>query len=52
MDWPACKLQVCNLDLSKFAQAELQKVNNYSKIYDNFDIQRQVEHFEYEIIHT
>ena len=41
MDWPACKLQVCNLGFNKFAQAELQKVKKYPKFNDNFDIRRQ-----------
>jgi hypothetical protein len=30
MDWPVCKLQVCNLVFSKFAGAEYQKVNKNS----------------------
>ena len=52
MDWPVCKLQVCNLVLIKFAQAEFQKIDNYSKFDVNFDIQRQLEHFKYEMIHA
>ena len=49
MDWPVCKLQVCNLILGKYAQAEYQKVNKHPKFYDNFNILRLLEHFEYEM---
>ena len=49
MDWPVCKLQVCNLVFNKFAQAEYQKVKKHSKFDANFDIQRQLEQFEYDM---
>ena len=49
MDWPVCELRVCNLVLIQFAQAEKQKVNKHPKFDDNFDIQRQLEHIEYEM---
>ena len=49
MDWPVCKLQVPNLVLIKFAQAEQQKVNKHPKFDNNFDIRSQLEHFKYEM---
>ena len=49
MDWPVRKLQVCNLLLILFAQAEQQKVNKHPKFDNNFDILCQFEHFEYEM---
>ena len=49
MDWPVCKLQVCNLVIYKFAPEEQKKVNKHPKFVDNFDIQHQLEHFEYDI---
>ena len=52
MDWPVCKLQVCNLVFNKFAKAEHQKVNKHPKFDANFDIQRQLEHFEYDMNRT
>ena len=52
MDLPACKLQFCNLLLIEFAQAEQQNVNKHPKFDNNFDIRRQLEHFEYEMIHA
>ena len=51
MDWKACKLQVCNLVLIELAQAELE-VNKHPKFDNNFDFRRQLEHFEYEMIHA
>ena len=47
MDWPICKLQVCNIN--KFAQDEWQKVNKHLKFDANFDIWRQFKHFEYDM---
>ena len=44
MDWPVCKLQVCNLVFNEFAQAEQQKVNKHPKFDANFDIRRQLDH--------
>ena len=52
MDWPVCKLQVCNLTFNKFAQAEEQKVNKYPKFDSNFDIRRQLEHSFYDMNRT
>ena len=52
MDLPVCKLQVCNLVLIDFAQAELQKVNKHPKFDTNFDIQRQLDHLEYDMNRT
>ena len=49
---PVCKLQVCNLVFNKFVQAEQQKVNKHSKFKANFGIQRQLEHFEYDMNYT
>ena len=49
MDWPVGKLQDCNLILNKFAPTEYQKVNKHSKFNTNFDIRRQLEHFEYDM---
>ena len=49
MEWPVCKLQVCNLVFNKFAPAEYQKVNKHPKFDANFDIHRQIERFEYDI---
>ena len=49
---PVCKLQVCNLILILFAQAELQKVNKHPKFNNIFDIRCQLEHFEYEMNRT
>ena len=42
-----CKLQVCKLVL-----IEIENINKHSKFDYNFDIQRQLEHFEYEMIHA
>ena len=36
----------------EFAQEEWQKVYKLPKFNDNFDIRRQLEHYEYEISHT
>ena len=44
--------KVCNLVLIWFAQAEYKKVNKHPKFYDNFDILRLLEHFEYEMNRT
>ena len=52
MNWPVCWLQVCNLGLIEFDQAEYQKVNKHPKFDTNFDIRCQLENFEYEIIRT
>ena len=52
MDWPVYKLQVCNLVFGKFAHAEYQKVNKHPKFATNFDIRRQLEHFEYDMNRT
>ena len=52
MDWPVCKLQVCNLVFDKFAPEEWQKVNKHPKFDDNFNNRHQLEHFEYEINRT
>ena len=52
MDWPVCKLQVCNLVFNEFAQAEKQKVNKHSKFNANFDIRLQLEHYKYEVNST
>ena len=38
MDWPVCKLQVCNLVFWKFALEEYQKVNKDPNFDNNFDI--------------
>ena len=34
----------------EFATSKQQKVNKHPKFDDNFDIQGQLEHFEYEMI--
>ena len=47
MDWPVCKLQVCNLIFSKFAWADV-----HPNFDANFDIWRQLEHFKYEMNRT
>ena len=39
-------LSVCKFS---FAKAEQQKVNKHQKFYNNFNIQHQLEHFEYEM---
>ena len=52
MDWPVCKLQVCNLIFNKFAHAEEQNVNKHPKFDNNFDTQRQLEHFLYDMNRT
>ena len=52
MDWPVYKLKVCNLVFIEFAQAEQQKVNKHLKCDGNFNIQCQLEHFEYEMNQT
>ena len=52
MDWPVCKLQVCNLVFGKFAQAGYQKLNKHPNLYANFDIRLQLEHFEYDMNRT
>ena len=53
MDWTVGKLQVCNLVLIEYAQAEQQKVNKHPTTFDaNFNIERQLDHFEYEMIHV
>ena len=51
MERPFCKLQVCNLILIEFAQAELE-VNKHPKFDNNFDIRRQLEHFLYDMNRT
>ena len=52
MDWPVCKLQVCNLVFNKFAQAEQKKVNKHPKFDANFDIQCQLGHFKFDMNRT
>ena len=52
MDWPVCNLQVCNLVFNKIAQAEYQKVNKHPKFDADFDIRRQLQHFEYDMNRT
>ena len=52
MDWPVCKLQVCNLVFDKFAPSKWQNLNNHPKFDNNFDIQCQLEHLEYDMNHT
>ena len=52
MDWTAHKLQGCSLVFDKFAPAEQQKVNKHTKFDTNFDIQRQLEHLEYDMNRT
>ena len=52
MDWPVCMLQFCDLVFDKFAKAEYQKVNKHPKFEANFDIECQLEHFEYEMNRT
>ena len=52
MNWPVCKLQVCNFVCNKFAPAELQKVNKRPKFNANFDIQCQLEHLECDMNRT
>ena len=52
MDWPVCRLQFCNLAFGKFAPAKYQKVNENSNFDTNFDIRRQLEHFEYDMNRT
>ena len=50
MDCPVCKLQVCNLVFFKFAHSSrIAKSNKNPKIDINFDIRRQLEHFEYDM---
>ena len=50
MDWPVCEF--CNLVFDKFPQAEYQEVNKNPKFDANFNIQRQLEHLEYEMNRT
>ena len=52
MDWTVCKLQVCYLVFDEFTKAEYQRVNKHLKFDANFDIWRQLEHFEYDMSHT
>ena len=52
MDWPFCKLQFCNLVFGKFGQAKYQKVNKHPNFDANFDIRRQLEHYEYDMNRT
>ena len=49
MDWTVGKFLV----LIEYAQAEQQKVNKHPTTFDaNFDIQRRLDHFEYEMIYA
>ena len=52
MDWLVCKSQVCKFVLIEFAQSIKQQVNKDPKFDDNFYVWRQLEHFEYEMIHA
>ena len=52
MDWMICKLHVCKLVLIEFVLSKQQQVNKHPKFDENFNIQRQLEHFEYEMIHA
>ena len=52
MDWLVCKLHVCNLVFDKFVCADLQKVNEHPKVDANFDIQYQLEQFQYDMNRT
>ena len=45
------KLQVCNLVFKKISQAEYQKVNKHPNFDVNFNVRRQLEHFEYGMNH-
>ena len=47
MDWPVYKLQVCNLVLIQFAQAEYQKVNKHPKFDNSVGSGLQLEHFKF-----
>ena len=47
-----CKLQFCKSVLIEFALSKQQQVNKHPKLDDNFDLQRQLEHFKYEMIHA
>ena len=46
------KLDLCESVWIEFAPSKYQKVNKHSKFDDNFGIQRQLEHFEYEMNRT
>ena len=53
MEWPVCKLQVYNLVLIQFAQAEWPKIKKkHPKLDGNIDIVRQSEQMKYEMSHT
>ena len=52
MDRPVCKLQVCNLVLLNLSKQNSKKVNKHPKFDANFDIQCQLELFEYEMNRT
>ena len=43
---------VCKSVLIEFAPSRYQKVNKHPKFDNNFDIRRQLEHFEYDINRT
>ena len=45
-------IQICKSVLIEFGQSKLQKVNKHPKFDYNFDIRRQLEHFEYEMNRT
>ena len=47
--WPVYKLQICKSVLIVFAPFRLQKVNKHPKINNNFDIRRQLKHYEYDM---
>ena len=49
------KLQTCNLQTGQsisYKYVNQLKVNRHPKFNNNFNIQRQLEHFEYEMIHA
>ena len=48
-NWPVHKSQKCKSVLIEFAPSKQQNVNKHPKFNDNFDILRQLEHFEYEM---
>ena len=48
--WPVYKLQICCTSvLIELAPSKWQKVNKHPKLDNNFDIRRQLEHFEYDM---
>ena len=50
-NWPLCKLQVCNLFLINLL-SRIEKSKYTSKFHADFNIQRQLEHFEYDMNRT